>query len=135
MVAERDFQRRIDGFRTGIGEEAVRDAVRRHADDAFGQRQCLVIGDLEAHAVVELGDLLLHGLDDLRVTMTDAAGPQSGKSVVKTRAVNPRVVVAPGSLDDARFFPEIAICRERHPESVRWCCCGAHTFLSASLYR
>jgi len=48
------------------------DAIGRHLGDAVGQFNSLVVGHLEGHAIVEFGNLFLHGFDDLRVAVTDA---------------------------------------------------------------
>ena len=87
VIAQRNLQRRIDRLRAGVREEAVIYALGRHARDAFGESQRLVVRHLETHAVIELCNLLLHGLDNLRVAMADAGRPKAGERVIQAGAV------------------------------------------------
>ncbi len=118
MVGEGDLECRVDRLRSGVREEHIRESIGCHVDDALGQCKRLVVAHLEGNRVVERGDLLLHGLDDLRVAMADAARPQARKRVVDAPAVTGRVVVAIGANDDTRRFLEVAIGRERHPQGI-----------------
>ena len=83
MIAERDLQRGIDRFGTRICKKAVVDSGRRHVGDLSREFDRLVVGDLKRHAIVEFGDLVLYGLDNLWMAVTHTRRPQPGVHVIE----------------------------------------------------
>jgi len=118
VKAKGDLERRIDRLRARVREEALGESFRSHINNALGQCKCLVVTHLKRHCEVELRHLLLHGLYDLRVAVSDAGCPEPGERVVKLCTVVSGVVMAGRAANDARVLLEVTIGREWHPESI-----------------
>ena len=118
MIGKRDLEGRLDRLRAGIGEEDVVDALRRELDEARGELEGLGMAHLEGRRIVELGNLALDGLHDLRAAMAGIAAPQAGRPVEHLPAVRGPVVHPLGRDEHARVRLELPACRERHPESL-----------------
>ena len=116
MIGERDLQRGVDRFRTGIGEEHVVEALRRDVDQPVGEFEDDRVAHLEGRRVVELGRLLLDRLGDLRAAVAGIDAPQPGRAVEHLAAVGRRVVHVLGGHEHARRLLELPVRRERHPE-------------------
>jgi hypothetical protein len=104
---------------------------RRHlGGQTGGQLERLGMAHLEGRRVVQLGGLFLDRLDDLRAAVAGIAAPQSGGAVEHLAAVGCRVVHVLGADQHARIGLELAVRRERHPESFeivrRHCSIGHH---------
>ena len=118
VVGQRDLQCGVGRLRPGVGEEHPIQPRRRQLRNLAGEGNGAVIGDLETHAVVERGNLLLHRRDDGRMAVAQTRGPQAGEGIQQLLAVLGGVVVAAGGLDDAWRFPEGAVGRVRQPEGL-----------------
>ena len=55
LIGERDLQRRVGGFRTGIAEEGIVQIARRHGGKARGKLEHLGVAVLEGRREIELG--------------------------------------------------------------------------------
>ena len=87
VVGERDLQRGVDRFRTGIGEEHMVQARRRDVDQPVGELEDDRMAHLEGRRVVELGRLLLDRLGDLRAAVAGIDAPQARGAVEDLAAV------------------------------------------------
>src|SRR6185312_16359821 len=113
---ERDLQRSLDRFRSGIGEEDVVHALGRDVDQPVGEFEDHRMPHLEGGRIVEGGHLLLDRLDDLRPAVPRVDAPKSRRAVEDLAPVARRVVHVLGADEHARRLLELPVGRERHPE-------------------
>ena len=118
MVAESDLERRVDRLGARVRKEALRESFGGDVDDTLRELEGTIAAGLEAHRIIERRDLLLHGLDDLRVAVAYSGRPQTGEQVVDRFAVLGGVVMPFGTRDDPRLLLEVSVCRKRHPVCV-----------------
>ncbi|MCY1238942.1 hypothetical protein D9M72_517030 [compost metagenome] len=119
VVGERDLQRRIDRFRTGVGIENMVHAFGRDIHQAICELEGLGVAELEGRRIVELARLLADRLGDLRATMARVDAPQTCRSVQNRPTVMGRVVHVLGADEQARFLLELPVGGERHPEGAQ----------------
>ena len=116
MIGQRDLQRGIDRFRTGIGEEDAIEPVRRDLGQPLGEIERQRMAHLERRRKVEVHQLPLDGGRDLPAAVTGIDAPQPRRAVDHLAAVDGRVVHALGGGEQARLGLELPVGRERHPE-------------------
>ncbi len=116
VIGERDLQRGVDGFGAGIGEEDVVEALRRDRREARRQLEHGRMAHLEGRRVVELHQLAVHRLGDLRPGVAGIDAPEAGRAVDHLPAVMAPIVHALGAHEEARRLLELPVGRERHPE-------------------
>ena len=66
VIGDGDFQRRVGGLRSGVGEEHMIEVGGSELGKARGERERLRMGELEGRREVELGRLPLDGGNDRR---------------------------------------------------------------------
>jgi TetR/AcrR family transcriptional regulator len=115
VISEGDLQCGLDGFGTRIREEDVVEPLGGDLRQARGELEGLRVRHLEGGGIVELGDLLLHRLDDFRPAMAGIDAPQPRGAVENRTAVVGVVVHVLGTGEEARRLLELAVRRERHP--------------------
>ena len=118
VIGKSDLQRRIHRFGTGIGEEHVIEMIRRDLDQAFGQSERQRMRHLEGRREIKRRDLLLHGFDDAWAGVAGVAAPQPAGAVEDLAAVYGAIEHARGTGHQPWRGFELAIGRERHPESI-----------------
>ena len=102
VVAERDLQRRVAGFGARVREEYMAERFRSDVRQSRRELERARMVRLETDRVIELVELSLHGLDDLRMAMPRIAAPQPRQRVEDLAAVVCRVVHTLCSDDDPR---------------------------------
>ena len=118
VIGERDFQRSVDRFGTGVAEEHPVQALRRNCGQLFG---CLEGGGmmhLEAGRVIHGGRLLLDRLDDRGAAVAGIDRPQAGDAVEHLAAVMRLVVHVLGRHQQAWRGLELAVGGEGDPQRI-----------------
>ncbi len=83
------------------------------------------MGHLEGRRVVQLGDLLLHCLDDFLAAMTGVTAPQARSAVQNLATIGGGIVHVLGFHEKPWVTLELPVCRERHPVGIKVVCCQA----------
>ncbi len=123
LIGNGDFQRRIDRFRTGIGEEyavelCVR-STRRYGGELFGEVEGHVMAHLEGGREIHGGNLTFDGLRDLLAAMACIAAPKTRRTVEHLIAIDIGVIHARSACEQAGSRLELPVRRERHPEILK----------------
>jgi hypothetical protein len=92
MIGHRDLHRGIDGFRTGVAEEHLVDALGRQPRHALGGLEGFGVRALEARHEIQFDELLVDGLGNVLAAVADRRGEQA-RTAVEHRAAVGRVVV------------------------------------------
>jgi hypothetical protein len=130
VIRQRDLERRVHRFGTGVGVEHVAELVVGVLHQLLGQVERSRVAHLEGGRKIELAYHLAHGGHDLRLRMAAGHAPQAGRAVQDGVAVHVLVVHAFGRHQQARIGLEIAVVRKRHPERRHGCWSGlVHAFL------
>ena len=116
MVRERDFERGVDRFGSGIAEKHPVEPGRRQRRDPVRQLERLRMGELERRRVVEFFSLARDRGHDRIAAVAGIAAPQPGGAVEQGAAIGGVVVHVLGAHDEPRRSFEGAVGRERHPE-------------------
>jgi hypothetical protein len=116
VVGEGDLQRGVHRFRTGIGEEHMVEIAGQQLRHLGGELECRGMAHLEGRRVVELGDLLLHRLDDLLAAMAGIDAPEAGGGVQHLPALDGRVMHVLGGHEQARLALELPVGGKGHPK-------------------
>jgi hypothetical protein len=87
VIGARDLQSRIDGLRTGIGEENMVEARRRDLRNAPRQFERRRMAHLERGDEVQPFGLCLDGIDDSTLAMPCVDAPQPRHRVENAPAV------------------------------------------------
>ena len=116
VPGQRDLQRGIGGFRSGIAEEHVVESVRREIGDAAGQFERLRNAELERRRVIQRRGLLADRLGEIwRAAMAGIAAPHAGGGVDDLAAVDGEIMHVLGAGEQPRVFLERPVGGERHP--------------------
>ncbi len=116
VIGQRDLQRGIHRFGTGVGVEHMAVAMVGVLHQFFGQIKCGRVAHLEGRCEVQLADHLAHGGDDLRLRVAAGHAPQAGGAVQDAVAVNVLVVHALRRHQQPRMGLEVAVVGKWHPE-------------------
>ena len=119
VEGERDLQRGVHRLGPGVDEERVSEVARQDRLQLAGQLERRRMAHLEGGRVVELRDLALHGLHDLRPAVAGVHAPHAGDPVDEPAAVAGAVVDALGGLHQPRGTLELPVRRERHPVGLQ----------------
>ena len=119
MIGDRDFERGVNGFRSGVGEEHAVEVARHLVRDPRGQLEHLVVAELEGRREIERRDALLHRLDHLGMAVAEIGAPQARRAVQDVAAVVRAVMHALGADHKARVRLELAVRGERLPERLQ----------------
>ena len=109
VVGERDLERGVDRLGARVGEERVVEIAGRQQREPRGQLEHLGVAVLEGRRVVELGRLLLDGLDDRLAAVAGVDAEQARGGVDHLGAVGLEVVHALGAGEQARPLLEGAV--------------------------
>ena len=115
LIGQDDLDRRVDRFRSGIGEEHMVEFVRQHPADTLGQLERPGVAKLEMRSVVIVQHLVIDRLGDLATAMAGRGAEQRRRAVNDLAALVIPHIHAFGLDDDARVLLEIAVCGKRHP--------------------
>jgi hypothetical protein len=118
MVGNGDFQRGIDGFRTGIREEHAVHAGGRDGRETARQFESHRMTHLKSRGELHGIELPSHRIRDLRSTMSGVHTPQAGDTIQHFATILGPVVHALGASEQSRIGLELPVSRERHPECV-----------------
>lgn len=124
MIGERDLERGIDRFRSGIAKEDVIEARWRERRDAACKFEGLRMSELERWGVVQRRSLLGDCLVDRRAAMSGVRAPHASGTVDDAAPVGREIMHVLGASQHARCALESAIGGERHPvrrQIVRRC--------------
>ena len=86
-IGQRDLQRGVGRFRTGIAEEHVVEIGRRERGDTAGQFEGARMAELEGRREIELGRLGLDRLHDRIAVVAGIGAPEAGGGVEDRPAV------------------------------------------------
>jgi hypothetical protein len=138
VIGERHLQGGVAGFRAGVGEERIVQVTRRQHGKARGQFENLRVAVLEGRREIELGSLLLDGVDDRLAAMTGIGAPQAGGRINQRAALHVVVVHVLGASDQTRPLLERCVGRKAHEEGfqvVRGRFPGSHIEMSRLVHR
>ena len=116
VIGQRDLQRRVDGFGTGVRVEDVAKLMPRVVHQFFRQVEGGRMAHLEGGGEIELAHHLADGADDLRLRMAARHAPQAGRTIEDGVAIDILVIHAFSRHQQAWVGLEIAVIRKRHPE-------------------
>ena len=116
VVGERDLERGVDGFGTGVREEDVIEPLREPAGHCVRELEAGLVSHLERRRVLHRRDLPTHRLGDFPAAVARIDAPQAGHRIEDLPALRRPVVHALGAGQQARVRLELAVGRERHPE-------------------
>ena len=119
VKSQRDLERGIHRFGTGVGEEDIGEVVRRQRRELVRETEHAAMTHVETHGEVELAHLLAHRLDDARMTVTGVAAPEPGDRVEDLPPVTGGVVHPGSGFEQQRVLLEITVGRERHPVGLQ----------------
>ena len=118
VIGERDLERRIHRFRSGVGEEDMIEAGGEHARHPRRQLKHLRMAHLEGGRVIQLPDLFRDRRNDARIGMTGVAAPETGRPVEDRLPLRIRIIHALGADQHPGVRLELAVCRKRHPVGI-----------------
>ena len=123
VISHRDFEGRIHGVRTRIGEEDVVEAVGGNRGDPPRELERGWMTDLETGSVVHLHELLGHGLGNLMTAVASRTAKKPGCSVDNAPALMAPVVDSLAADQKPWIRLKIPIAGERHPVMRKSICC------------
>ena len=102
VIGQRDLERGVGGFRSGIAEEHVVEAVGRQIGDAAGELEGLRNAELERRGVIQGRGLLGDRRRNLGAAVAGIAAPHAGGGVDDLAAVDGDVVHVLGAGEQPR---------------------------------
>ncbi len=122
LIGDGDLQRRVDGFRTGTGEEhAIKLRARTTRGDlgkALGEIKCDLMAHLEGGGEIHGHQLTLDSLGDPLAAVACIHAPQTGGTIQHHITVDIGIIHAFGGSEQTGGRLELAVGRERHPEVI-----------------
>src|SRR4051812_30727190 len=118
MIRKRDFQRRVDRFRSGVAEEYAVKALRRNGHQFFGRLECRRVVHLKTGRVIDGFGLLLDRIDDRAATVAGVDGPQAGDAVENLAPIVGLVMHVLGRHQQTRRSLELPVCGEGNPQWI-----------------
>ena len=122
LIGDGDLQRRVDGLRSGSGEEYPVEAGLRsagsHGRKAFSKFEGDRMSHLERRRIVQFGQLAANRIGDAQPAVSGVDAPQAGGPVEHPPVVGAAVIHAIGGDQQPRRRLELAVGRERHPIAV-----------------
>src|SRR6266851_695740 len=115
MIGQRDLQRGIGGFRSGIAKENVVEPGGREFGDAAGELKGLRNAELKRRRIIQRLGLPGDRRRDLGAAVAGIAAPHPRGGVDDLAAVDRDVVHVLGASEQPRRLFEGPVGRERHP--------------------
>ena len=115
VPGQRDLQRGVGGFRSGVAEEHVIEAIGREVGDAARKLERLRNAELERRRVIQRFGLPGDGGGNLAAAVAGIAAPHAGGGVDDLARVDGEIIHVLGAGQQPRRLLEGAIRGERHP--------------------
>jgi hypothetical protein len=115
-IGQCDFQRGIDAFRAGIGEEDPIQPFRHDPGHARSELEGQRMAQLEGGREIQHLGLALDRPHDRFAAMAGVHAPKAGGAIQDAAAIGAGVMHVLGRHHQARIGLEIAVVGERHPQ-------------------
>ena len=119
VIGKRNLQRRINGFRARVAIKYMLHPSGGDVHDAIGQLESQWMAHLKGRGIVQLADLGLHGLGDLRATMAGIAAPQARRAVEDLPTIGRGIMHVLRRDQHPRRRLELTVRGEGHPKGAQ----------------
>ena len=116
VIAQRDLERRVSRFGSGIREEDMIEVAGHQLDQTVGKLEGGGMAKLEGRPEIHAVGLRLYRLGDLLASVAGIAAPQARRAVQNPVAVGRPVMHVLCAREQARRTLESPVRREGHPE-------------------
>ena len=115
VVGERDLERGIGRFRSGIAKEDVIKPFGREIGDAACEFERLRNAELERRRIIQCRGLLADGFRNLGAAVAGVAAPHAGGAIEDFAAIDGEVMHVLGAGEQPRRLLEGTVGGKRHP--------------------